>query len=969
MEPDAQHQAVGAAVLTEEEPAAAAAPEQPKAKRRISRLQHMTVHKAAESPVKDQELPHKSSPAAKAGFSLPTSLARDADMEDQADDVELAAAHPTSTAAAEAQAAATGVEEAAPEEAVTEAAAAAAESQQQQQQHQKQQQQQPVQLQETNLDDDDDDWEDQPAPYTSLPEDSAAQGDAEVAAGSQTSGGTAAEGEQQDEQAQQDSASGGGSVSGSGQEGDEAGHGSLADDADASNAQTQRLLREAAAKDGLGKGFKPEVAPLNSILGKLAARQAALEAKTRHHAAATAAAAAADDGAHPALTFENLKAHLERHNLGQRQQQPDPAAQQAAATPATAVAADDGSGPAAAAAAEAEASADVDIADMPGSDGLEDELVVEPPQQQQAGDGASWLLPETQQMLEGLPGAVAGAGAGALLAGTEAPADELDLQLEDAAEDEEQHGSQAEDAAGPASEGEDEDVGDASGSGDESEDEDAAGSGSDDEELHDSSEIEDEQQESEPAAELLHWEEEEEEVAGSGSQQQASGEGAAAAKKAKKSAARARRAAGGFIEAEADLSDGEGGQGGSDDEYDDDDDDDPELAAMIAEYKEGRMDEVRRAALHAEYEETRDAKDVAMFLDALKRGYRRKRRQGLAGLDDEDDGTDAAARRRRAQLLGITQGDEAEVDHEAAAGSDRLARLDFQLTEQEGDLAAAEAAAAAELANREKQKLIRSCRPASHSRCEGDVMQLLQLDVDDDSQHTAALLSRSASAAAPLNTTAAANRAGSLGLSAGQRDVSGSHSLRAQAAAGATKQAGAAAAAGAAGTGAAGFSFQVFGKDLTNSSKPQQAAGSFIGRQASQSVTVRAASNYGASRSFVFGSDPSNYSNPGAGNTQQQQQQQQDSRQGAGSVGPSSFAGLSKLISEAAAKEPGRPAQQVAAVGGRAVQQQKKSIAGAGVLESSTLKQHVAAVGAKFKAASSNNSKKDDATSRGAWEY
>lgn len=36
---------------------------------------------------------------------------------------------------------------------------------------------------------------------------------------------------------------------------------------------------EAAAKDGLGKGFKPEVAPLNSILGKLAARQAALEAK------------------------------------------------------------------------------------------------------------------------------------------------------------------------------------------------------------------------------------------------------------------------------------------------------------------------------------------------------------------------------------------------------------------------------------------------------------------------------------------------------------------------------------------------------------------------------------------------------------------------------------------------------------------------------------------------------------------
>lgn len=56
-------------------------------------------------------------------------------------------------------------------------------------------------------------------------------------------------------------------------------------------------------------------------------------------------------------------------------------------------------------------------------------------------------------------------------------------------------------------------------------------------------------------------------------------------------------------------------------------------------------------------------------------------------------------------MLGITQ-DEEDVDDEAAAGTDRLQRLDFQLTEQEDDLAAAEAAAAAELANREKQKRI-----------------------------------------------------------------------------------------------------------------------------------------------------------------------------------------------------------------------------------------------------------------------
>lgn len=56
---------------------------------------------------------------------------------------------------------------------------------------------------------------------------------------------------------------------------------------------------------------------------------------------------------------------------------------------------------------------------------------------------------------------------------------------------------------------------------------------------------------------------------------------------------------------------------------------------MLADYKEGRMDEVRRAALHAEFEETRDAKDVAQMLEALRRGFRRKRK-GLAGLDDDD---------------------------------------------------------------------------------------------------------------------------------------------------------------------------------------------------------------------------------------------------------------------------------------------------------------------------------------------
>jgi hypothetical protein len=99
-------------------------------------------------------------------------------------------------------------------------------------------------------------------------------------------------------------------------------------------------------------------------------------------------------------------------------------------------------------------------------------------------------------------------------------------------------------------------------------------------------------------------------------------------------------------------------------------------------------------------------------------------------------------------------------------------------------------------------------------------------------------------------------------------------------------------------------------------------------------------------------------------------------------MGPSSFAGLSKLIPEAAAKESGRPAaaggsgrQGGAAAGGgdgssllSMLKEKKSSNAGAG-LDSSILKQHVAAVGAKFKAGSNNSSRKDDATSRGAWEY
>jgi hypothetical protein len=266
MEPDVQHQTDGAALLTgalcldakqrhykqlgsivthsllcpamslwcaDEPPAAPAYEQQPKAKRRISRLQHMSVHRAAESPGKDQELSHKASPAAKAGFSLPASLARDEDMEDQADDDVQGGASPTALQSqkqqqqqheqleepsfspakssrlcsvlqpaaqpargpanddalmAEAPAVSAAVAASQPENtAAAEALDAAVEAEAAapvEAAAATKQQQQPVRLQDINLDDDDDDdWEDQPAPYISPAEDSAVHGSLEAAAG------------------------------------------------------------------------------------------------------------------------------------------------------------------------------------------------------------------------------------------------------------------------------------------------------------------------------------------------------------------------------------------------------------------------------------------------------------------------------------------------------------------------------------------------------------------------------------------------------------------------------------------------------------------------------------------------------------------------------------------------------------------------------------------------------------------
>lgn len=192
--------------------------QQPKARRRLSRLQRMTVNKPAGSPSKDQELRHKASPAAKAGFDVPKDAANqeDEEMADQAGDTlpqlqqlsfQAAAAdqtgsqqpgdtsaqqavdranvhgaameeHPSIVTAAPCQpgcaaAPAETAADGAPAETLAATAAPSSAAARQ-----------AVRLQDIDLDDDDDEWEDQPAPF--MPTDDTDQDEPSAAAAART---------------------------------------------------------------------------------------------------------------------------------------------------------------------------------------------------------------------------------------------------------------------------------------------------------------------------------------------------------------------------------------------------------------------------------------------------------------------------------------------------------------------------------------------------------------------------------------------------------------------------------------------------------------------------------------------------------------------------------------------------------------------------------------------------------------
>lgn len=314
----------------------------------------------------------------------------------------------------------------------------------------------------------------------------------------------------------------------------------------------------------------------------------------------------------PALTLEQLKAHLEQHSIGSRHQHKQPTTPRPAAADGgvAGITGDDQQQ------ADEDMDCDIDLGDV-----SDDELMIEPAQPQAAvavsiAAGAPGLMPpDAQQLLDELPplqqqqpDATGIAVGSEVYAGT---ATELELQLGDDGEE-----GSTEQLAMEGSKGSQEDVSaqersqEAGGTSGQEGEADGNSSG-EDEEILDSSEIdgsdseseeaESEQQHSEELAEPepLHWEEEEEGTGaapGSSSQQEAAADGGdggdggervkgvkpKSSKEFKGIESRSRGAAGGFIEAEADLSDEEGAEDGESD-YEGDEDDDEAILVCVVE--------------------------------------------------------------------------------------------------------------------------------------------------------------------------------------------------------------------------------------------------------------------------------------------------------------------------------------------------------------------------------------------------
>ncbi|GAX83455.1 hypothetical protein CEUSTIGMA_g10880.t1 [Chlamydomonas eustigma] len=295
-----------------------------------------------------------------------------------------------------------------------------------------------------------------------------------------------------------------------------------------------------------------------------------------------------------------------------------------------------------------------------------------------------------------------------------------------------------------------------------------------------------------------------------------------------------------FVEMEAELSDEEGqGAEVSEDEYEPDVEEDGMLQELIEEVQEGQRDFKARAEVHKRWEEEQDMRDVRAILHGIQNGFKRGRQD-----EEEEDGTDLEARRRRAALFA----DDNEIQVDVLPG---LLEVVEELEEVEDDYSKQKHEAA-------RKRLL----AAGGITAEQDVGIALQSIMTQDytAREVIALMNRSNSNILPASVTVTDKSSKAAVV---QQTSKGHLPAR----------------------------LTTFGKNLTNLD-PQQGS-SFLGRTAATSLH-RTASN-AASKSFVFGmSESSNSMHTAAG--ENSLEGAQNTAGGRGPVRPSSFAGLKGLI-------------------------------------------------------------------------
>lgn len=625
------------------------------------------------------------------------------------------------------------------------------------------------------------------------------------------------------------------------------------------NAQTQRMLRDSAVRDRIGKGHSVEIAPLSGILAKLKAQRQAVIARTksapvrRRMPTPEPAAAAADEGEDDDILL--LSDEEEQPTAPAAASGPDlgagtqpPSVNPAPARPGLAhdqesqeelllnlgTGSEDGRSRAAFSQPSLHLTLDSQTQHAPG------DYAAAPPAAAHAALAAA--LPaqaaaDAEQRQPAEPKALS-APVQPVAGGTPAAAAPAAVAAARPAEDHAAMACPTQSEEQPSGSGEDEEIADASVGGSDDEDsQDGAGAISGSSSSSDSSDSDDEDEEdhspqvtSSPAADEPT----------AGASDAARRQAAVAAAKAQLRDQPGDLFKSNFFEMEAEMSDDEGH---SDDGDDDDANADGMLAELIGEAREKKKDAARREKLHAKWLQAQDASDMEAVVAAMKSGWRRPGRDGSL---DGDLGTDRDARRRRAALMGISEEELDAADFDIAQLFPGARRAADGGGSGDEDEAAEEAAAARDAA---AQRLLDASQELEPEAIMGGC-----------SQETLGLLSRGPASRPPAQPALQRSR---LGL---------------------------------------------FGSELTNMTA---GGASFLGRSApGGSKVVRGGSGEhtnGGGRSFVFGGrDDSNSGMPPA-------EQPGEVAEDAGPRGPTSFAGLRSMAASAAAAVARKPKRKAAA--------------------------------------------------------